>query len=131
MKGLVVLLVLSVAHIVSSDAFGAGAAQSVGPRVVLGVDAKGSQRYLQLTERGGPVYPSADITCDGNRRTIMLTRSNSVGDKIVATYVVPPKISEGMIRAVECRVLLPGREIGLSRQQIRSAWSTPTKAQKP
>jgi hypothetical protein len=130
MKGIVVLLVLSVAQVVAVDAFAAGATPVGGPRVVLGVDAKAGHRYLQLTDRGGPVYPSADITCDGNRRTIMLTRSNNVGDTIVATYAVPPKVSEGMLKAVECRLLIPGREIGLARQQIRAAWSTQAKAQK-
>jgi hypothetical protein len=60
----------------------------------------------------------------------MLTRSNNVGDTIVATYAVPPKVSEGMLKAIECRLLIPGREIGLARQQIRAAWSTQAKAQK-
>jgi len=55
MKGLVVLLLLSVAPVVSSDAFGAGATPALGPRVALGVDAKGSRRYVQLTDRAaGP-----------------------------------------------------------------------------
>ena len=130
MRGIVVLLVLIVAQVASSDAFGASATQTLGPRVALGVDPKGSQRYVQLTNRGGPVYPTADITCDGNRRTILLTRSGNVGDKIVATYVVPPKISEGMLKAVECRLLIPGREIALARQQIRAAWVAHANAQK-
>ena len=130
MKGLVVLLLLSVAPVVSSDAFGAGATPAVGPRVVLGVDAKGSQRYVQLTDRGGPVYPTADITCDGNRRTIALTRTDTVANKTIATYAVSPKVSEGMLRAVECRLLIPGREIPVARQQIRAAWSGAANASK-
>src|SRR5947209_18373748 len=117
MKGLVVLLLLSVAPVVSSDAFGAGATPALGPRVALGVDAKSSQRYVQLTDRGGPVYPTADVTCDGNRRTITLTRSGNVGDRTVATYAVPPKVSEGMLKAAECRLMVPGRDITLARQQ--------------
>jgi hypothetical protein len=125
MKSLVVLLALVIASVVPSGAFAAG-----GPRVVLGVEASGSQRYLQITDRGGPVYPSADVTCDGNRRTLMLTRSSQVADKIVATYVVSPKISDAMIKSAECRVLLPGRDIGISRQQIRAAWSSTPRAQK-
>jgi hypothetical protein len=128
MRSLIVLLSLIVLQIASTDAFAAGS--TVGPRVVLGVDPKGGQRYMQLTDREGPVYPSADITCDGNRRTVMLTRSNGFTDRIVSTYVVPPKISEGMLRAVECRLLIPGREIALGRQQIRAAWSGTAKAQK-
>jgi hypothetical protein len=125
MKSLGALLALIIALVVSSGALAAS-----GPRVVLGVEASGSQRYLQITDRGGPVYPSADVTCDGNRRTLMLTRSSQAGDKIVATYVVSPKISDAMIKAAECRVLLPGRDIGVSRQQIRAAWSSTLKAQK-
>jgi hypothetical protein len=130
MKALVVLLAFVAVQVAASEARGAGATPAVGPRVLLGVDAKDGHRYMQLTDRGGPVYPTADVTCDGNRRTIMLTRSANVGDRIVATYAVPPKVSEGMLKAVECRLLIPGRQIGLARQQIRSAWSTQAKAQK-
>jgi hypothetical protein len=125
MKSLVALLAVFIVSVVPSGVFAAG-----GPRVVLGVEAPGSQRYLQITDRGGPVYPSADVTCDGNRRTLMLTRSSQVADKIVATYVVSPKIADAMIKAAECRVLLPGRDIGVSRQQIRAAWPSTLKAQK-
>jgi len=130
MKGLVVLLLLSVAPVVSSDAFGAGATPALGPRVALGVDAKGSRRYVQLTDRGGPVYPTADVTCDGNRRTITLTRTDNVGGKTITTYAVSPKVSEGMLKAVECRLLIPGREIPVARQQIRAAWSGGARATK-
>ena len=130
MKGLVVLLLLSVAPVVSSDAFGAGATPAVGPSVALGVDAKGSRRYVQLTDRGGPVYPTADVTCDGNRRTIILTRTDNVGGKTITTYAVSPKVSEGMLKAVECRLLIPGREIPVARQQIRAAWSGGARATK-
>jgi hypothetical protein len=35
-----------------------------------------------------------------------------------------------MLKAVECRLLIPGREIALARQQIRAAWSAQAKAQK-
>ncbi|MGH7303405.1 MAG: hypothetical protein ACRELZ_08950 [Candidatus Rokuibacteriota bacterium] len=127
MRGLVLVLILLL--IAAVEAFGAGAAQ-IAPRVALGVDGKGGQRYVQLTARGGPVYPTADVTCDGNRRTITLARSGNVGDRVVATYAVPPKISEGMLRAAECRLMFPGREIPLARQQIRAAWSGQAKAQK-
>jgi len=130
MKGLVVLLLLSVAPVVSSEAFAASATPAVGPHVVLGVDAGGSHRYVQLTDRGGPVYPTADITCDGNRRTIALTRTDTVANKTIATYAVSPKVSEGMLRAVECRLLIPGREIPVARQQIRAAWSGGARATK-
>jgi len=85
--------------------------------VILGVDPTGSQRYVQLADRGMPVFPTADVTCDGNRRMIPLTRSDGVGDKIVATYTVPPKISEEMLKpsSVGCsfqgkRLLYPGNK---------------------
>ena len=130
MRRFVLALVVLVAPLAAHDVFGASPTQSGGPRVAFGVDPKASQRYVQLTDRGGPVYPTADVTCDGNRRTITLTRSNRVGDRTVATYAVPPKVSEGMLKAGECRLLLPGREIVLARQQIRTAWSALAKAQK-
>src|SRR5437016_4937168 len=122
MRGILVALVLILAQIAAHDAFGAGAPQT--SRVVLGVDAKSSQRYVQLTDRG-PVYPTAEVTCDGNRRTITLTRSSNVGDRTVATYIVPPKISEecsrppsvgswfrdGRSRSPGSRSARPGRRI--------------------
>jgi len=128
MRGIPVVLVLVVASIGAGEALGAGARQ--GPRVVLGVDAKSSQRYLQLSDRSGPVYPTADVNCDGNRGTMTLTRSSNAGDRTVATYAVPPKVSAVMLGSAECRLMIPGREIPLSRQQIRSAWSTQPQAQK-
>lgn len=128
MRGIVVVLGLVVAQLGAGEALGAGASQT--PRVVLGVDAKSSQRYVQLTDRGGPVYPTADVTCDGTRRTITLTRSGNVGDRTVATYAVPPKVSAGMLKAAECRLMVPGREITLARQQIRAAWSGQPQARK-
>src|SRR2546425_9549705 len=128
MRGIVVILGLVIAQLGAGQALGAGAPQT--PRVVLGVDAKSSQRYVQLTDRGGPVYPTADITCDGNRRTITLTRTDTVGNKTIATYAVSPKVSEGMLKAVECRLLIPGREIPVARQQIRAAWSGGANASK-
>ena len=130
MRGLVVVLALVVAPIGVGEALGAGASQTSGPRFVLGVDAKSGQRYVQLTDRGGPVYPTADVNCDGHCRTITLTRSSNLGDRIVATYAVPPKVSEGMLRSAECRLMVPGREIALPRQQIRAAWSGQPQAQK-
>jgi len=120
MRGFVVALVLITLVLGALEAFGAGAA--AGPRVVLGVDAKTGQRYLQLSDRG-PVFPTADVTCDGNRRSVALTRSANAGDRTVATYAVPPKVSDVMLKSAECRLMLPGREIAVSRQQIRSAWS--------
>jgi hypothetical protein len=129
MRYVIAVLVLIAVQASSSEVLGASASPAAGPRVVFGVDAKASQRYLQLTDRG-PAYPTADITCDGNRRTITLTRSSSAGDRTVAIYVVPPKVSEGMLGAAECRLLLPDQEITLARQQIRAAWSPQPKTAK-
>src|SRR5262249_53606105 len=111
MRGIVVALVLISLFLGSFEAFAAGAT----------VGAKTGQRYLQLSDRG-PVFPTADVTCDGNRRTVALTRSANAGDRTVATYAVPPKVSDVMLKSSECRLMLPGREIAVSRQQIRSAW---------
>ena len=121
MRYVIAVLVLVAVQASASEVLGASASPA-GPRVVVGVDAKASQRYLQLTNRGA-AYPTADVTCDGNRRTLTLTRSSSAGDRTVAIYAVPPKVSEGMLKAAECRLMLPGQEIPLARQQIRAAWS--------
>src|SRR5262249_49240259 len=122
MRRILRLLILIVAQVGSSATLGSSTAQTAGPRVTLGVNATGDERHVQLADRGMPVFPTADVTCDGNRRMIPLTRSDNVGDKIVATYTVPPKISEEMLKAVECRLLIPGQDIALSRQQILVAW---------
>ncbi len=117
MRRILCLLVLIIVHAAPSATLGSSTAQTVGPRVILGVDPTGSQRYVQLADRGMPVFPTADVTCDGNRRMIPLTRSDGVGDKIVATYTVPPKISEEMLKpsSVGCsfqgkRLLYPGNK---------------------
>jgi len=120
MRGIVVGLVLITLSLSALQALEAGT--TTGPKVILSVDGKTGQRYLQLSDRG-PVFPTADVTCDGNRRSVALTRSSNAGDRTIATYAVPPKVSEVMLRSAECRLMLPGREIAVSRQQIRSAWS--------
>jgi hypothetical protein len=131
MRRILCLLVLIIVHAAPSAALGSSTTQTVGPRVILGVDPTESQRYVQLADRGMPVFPTADVTCDGNKRTIPLTRSDSVGDKIVATYAVPPTIAEAMLKAVECRLLIPGQEIALPRKQILAAWPSPPKSVEP
>jgi hypothetical protein len=128
MRYVIAVLVLIAVQTSASEVLGAKAGPA-GPRVVFGVDAKGSQRYLQLTDRGA-AYPTADVTCDGNRRTLTLTRSSSAADRTVAIYAVPPKVSEGMLKAAECRLMLPGQEIPLARQQIRAGWSPQLKTAK-
>ena len=101
---------------------------SSGPRVVLSIDPKTSQRYVQLIGQRMPVYPTADITCDWKRRTIPLTRSERAGDRIVAIYAVPQDVSGWMLQAVECHLLLPGKKIALARHQLQAAWPSSSKS---
>jgi len=120
--GLVVLLSLLVVEV------GASATQLVvvqdgGPRVVLGIDPKTGQRHVQLVGQGISAYPTIDITCDGKRRTIPATESRTV-----ATYAVAQDTAETMLKAIECRLLVPGREIPLTRQQLWRAWASPAKS---
>jgi hypothetical protein len=102
---------------------------SAAPRVVLGVDPKTGQRAVQLTSAGMPTYPTVDVTCDGQRRTFPLTRTDITKSRIVATYVVPGNTVETMLKSAECRLLIPGRDIGIGRRQIRAAWSASAKSE--
>ena len=94
-----------------------------GPRVVLGSDPKTSQRYVQVTGRGAPVYPTVDIACDGTRWTMPLTRSEDG-----AIYAISRNLVETMLNAVECRLFLPDQEITLTRTQLWAAWGSATRA---
>jgi len=89
-----------------------------GPRVTLGSDAKG--RYVRIGGPGAPAYPTVDLTCDGKRWTLALTRSEDG-----AVYGVSRGNVETMMSSLECRLLLPDREFALSRQQLWAAWSSP------
>jgi hypothetical protein len=100
---------------------------SAGPSVSLGLDSRTGQRSVRLTSQGTPAYPTVDVTCDGQRRTIPLTRSDFAGKKIVASYGVPAHIAETMLGAKECRLLIPGQDIRIARRQIRAAWPTAAK----
>jgi hypothetical protein len=99
------------------------------PRVVLGVDAKTGQRSVQLTSQGPPTYPTVDVTCDGQRRTFWLTRSDVTKTRVVAFYGVPGETAETMLKSAECRLLIPGHYIGIGRRQIQAAWSTSAKSE--
>jgi len=90
-----------------------------GPRVALGSDAK--NRYIRIGGPGTPVYPTIDLTCDGKRWTLALTRSEDGG-----VYDVSRGNVETMMNALACRLLLPDQEVALSRQQLWAAWSNPT-----
>ena len=92
---------------------------SGGPRVVLGSDPKTSQRYVQVTGRGAPVYPTVDIACDGIRWTMPLTRSEDG-----AIYAISRNLVETMLNAVECRLFLPDQEITLTRTQLWAVWGS-------
>jgi hypothetical protein len=77
---LVLSLLLSfvVSATVGSTAVVASAqALAPGPRVALGSDAK--NRYIRIGGPGTPVYPTIDLTCDGKRWTLALTRSEDGG----------------------------------------------------
>jgi micrococcal nuclease len=87
--------------------------------VTLGSDAK--TRYIRIGGPGSPVYPTIDLTCDGKRWTLALTRSEEG-----AVYEVSRGNVETMMSALVCRLLLPDQEVALSRQQLWAAWSNPT-----
>jgi micrococcal nuclease len=87
--------------------------------VTLGSDAK--NRYIRIGGPGSPVYPTIDLTCDGKRWTLALTRSEDG-----AVYEVSRGNVETMMNALACRLLLPDQEVALSRQQVWAAWSNPT-----
>jgi hypothetical protein len=95
------------------------------PRVVLRIDPKTGRRQVQLTGRSTPAYPTVDITCDGKTRTFTLTRSEFIKNRTTAIYAVPEDHAGRMLKAVECRLLTPGRDIALSRQQLR-VWASPS-----
>jgi endonuclease YncB( thermonuclease family) len=103
-------------------------AQVEGPRVVLSSDRKTGERQVQLIGRGTPAYPTVDITCDGKRRTVPLTASGVADSRTVAAYAVADSIAEATLQAVECRLLIPGQEIALPRQQLWAAWASPAKS---
>ena len=87
------------------------------PGVSLGSDARSGQRYVRIA---AAVYPTVDLTCDGRRWTVPLTRAEGGG-----VYEVSRRNVEMMLNAIECRLLLPHQEIALSRQQLWTAWASP------
>ena len=133
MRGLAVLFVLIAAQVAPSHAFATNLTQQVVPRkgisgvprVVLRIDPKTAQRQVQLMGQGISTYPTVDITCDGNRWTLPLTRSEFAKTRTTATYAVPEDRAGRMLNAVACRLLIPGHDIALARQQLR-AWASPS-----
>jgi hypothetical protein len=120
MRGIVVLFMLIFVLIIIPQVV------SAGPRVSLGLDSRTGQRSVRL--QGTPAYPTVDVTCDGQRRTIPLSRSDFAGRNIVASYGVPANTAETMLSAKECRLLIPGQDIRIARRQIRAAWPTSPKS---
>jgi micrococcal nuclease len=110
-------VVLSSVIFLTATIAGAQAAPA-GPRVTLGSDA--GNRYIRLSG-GVPVFPTVDLTCDGKRWSLALTRAEGG-----AVYEISRAAVETMLNSLECRLLLPDQEVPLSRQQLWAAWSSPT-----
>ena len=133
MRGMVALLVLIVAQVAPFHTVAASSTQQVvsrqgisgRPRVVLSRNSKTTQRQVHLVGNGSSSYPTVDVACDGKRWTLPLTRLEFAKNRTTATYAVPEDRAERMLKAVECRVLIPGQDIALARQQLR-AWASPS-----
>ena len=132
MRGMVALLVLIVVQVAPFHTFAANSTQQVvsrqgisgRPRVVLNINSTTTQRQVHLVGNGSSSYPTVDVACDGKRWTLPLTRLEFAKNRTTATYAVPEDRAERMLKAVECRVLIPGQDIALARQQLR-AWASP------
>src|SRR2546425_601253 len=113
MRGMVILLVLVVGQtqpVISQERI------SGSPRVVLSINPRTTQRQVQLVGQGISTYPTVDFTCDGARWTLPLTRSEATRNRTTATYAVPEHRAGQMLRAAECRLLIPGQDIALDEQ---------------
>jgi micrococcal nuclease len=66
------------------------------------------------------VYPTIDLSCDGKRWTVTLTRSEDG-----AVYQLSRDRVEQMLNAIDCRVFLPNVEVSLPREQLWGAWAGP------
>ena len=107
----------------TSTLAGAQAGASLGPRVTLGSDSRSGHRYVRIAGRGAPVYPTVDLSCDGKRWTLSLTRSEDG-----AVYEVSRAHVELMLNAIECRLFLPDQEVALSRELLWGAWAGPAQS---
>ena len=108
-----------------SAAYGQVAAGS-GAQISLGADPRSGLRYIRIAGRGATVYPTLDLTCDGQRWTLTLTRSEDG-----AIYQLSRANVELMLNAIECRLFLPNQELALSREQMWGAWAGPTRPGAP
>ena len=116
----VLLLTVSAFLCLTSTEAGSQASASPGPRVFLGTDSRSGNRYIRLAAGGAAVYPTVDLSCDGRRWTLTLTRSEDG-----AVYEHSRDDVELMLNAVECRLFLPDQEVALSRQQLWGVWAGP------
>src|SRR5262245_28805391 len=86
--------------------------------MTLGSDSRNGHRYIRIGGSGAPVYPTIDLTCDGQRWSLALTRTEDG-----AVYEIARARVELMLNAIECRLLLPDREVVMPRQQLWAAWA--------
>src|SRR5262245_21942496 len=86
--------------------------------MTLGSDSRNGHRYIRIGGSGAPVYPTIDLTCDGQRWTLALTRTEDG-----AVYEIARARVELMLNAIECRLLLPNQELVMPRQQLWAAWA--------
>src|SRR5262249_34053883 len=98
----------------------------LGAQISLGTDPKSGLRYIRIAGRGAPIYPTLDLTCDGQRWTLSLTRSDDG-----AVYQLSRANVELMLNAIECRLFLPDQEHALTREQLWGAWAGPTRPGAP
>ena len=97
-----------------------------GAQISLGTDPKSGLRYIRIAGRGAPTYPTIDLTCDGQRWTLTLTRSDDG-----AVYQLSRASVELMLNAIECRLFLPDQELALTREQLWGAWASPARPGAP
>jgi micrococcal nuclease len=103
----------------STEVFGQ-ASTGPAPGVSLGTDSRSGHRYIRVAGRGAPIYPTIDLSCDGRRWTLTLTRAEDG-----AVYQLSRDNVEMMLNAIDCRVFLPDQEVALPREQLWGAWAGP------
>ena len=84
-----------------------------GPRVSLGSDAKGGQRYIESRARRRQPIRRSSLSCDGRRWTLSLTRSE---DSAIYTVSVPRRADAERVRVP--RVPADPRDRALPRAAV-------------
>jgi len=119
---LVVVLVITRPILCLTPAWAYGpAGADPASRVSLGTDPRSGLRYIRIAGREAPVYPTVDLSCDGQRWTLTLARSEDG-----AVYELSHANVERMLNASECRMFLPDQEVTLAREQLWGVWAGPT-----